>query len=348
MHSLRSELRQMPVIEETIDDNNSSSSDGDMPPALPEKSPRRQSDVHRSLAVTLKGQAQPRYPPPAYSLNTPPGSVGKAGIPSPSTKRKPAWLIRRGGWWRLALVALAILLCILALSLGLALGLRSRNFVSGSSSAASESDKTYPLQFPAGSYAFTTALASISTSCTSNPSTFRCFPFTTYNASSSGAAATYFWSIVQTASAPAAYVISAQSNPFVPQFRNLSLAILDRDTDGERLTFSFPMDLAITPSTALDSSNDAATCWFNDTVMAATIWTRKRAEFPVNITTSVSATSPSTDFEAWPFAMQVEQAAGAGSGVPNCVDSKECQYEEHVRTWVRRMAGITNDPEAGS
>lgn len=117
------------------------------------------------------------------------------------------------------------------------------------------------------------------------------------------------------------YTISAQPNPFVPQFRDISLSLLDRDTEAERLIFEFPLDLGITPSAALDDANTAATCWFNNTRMGATIWTRKRAEFPVNMTSSVNATNPSSEYDNWPFAVQVQQRTGEGVGIPSCVDS---------------------------
>lgn len=336
MRSLRS-VRHMPMIEEQGDSSDTHA------PALPEKSPMRYKGLGLA-SLHENGYHYPAFPPPAYSINTAPdtasASTGKHSIPLKSTK--PAWLTRRGGWWRLTLIALAVIACILALVLGLVLGLRRNKYVtepypeasiengtltgtysSPGPAAASDGTTTHALEFPAGSYAFNTALANISTSCTSNANTFRCYPFTTYNASGTGAAATFSWTITQVAASPTAqYMISAQANPFVPQFQNISLAVSGLDTESERLTFSFPLNLAITPAAAIDSSNSAATCWFNSTIMSATIYTRRRAEYPANMTSSVTATNPSSSFDPWPFAVEIEQKASSGPGIPDCVNSK--------------------------
>lgn len=141
MHSLRS-VQHMPVIEEHHNDY-SSISDTDMraaaslslsspsppPPALPKKSPRRTSYVY---AMRLKEQSSsyPFHPPPAYSPHTSPGmdidaeKVKLGEAPPPRKFRKPDFVTRRGGWWRLALIVVAVVACLLALALGLGLGLR--------------------------------------------------------------------------------------------------------------------------------------------------------------------------------------------------------------------------------
>jgi hypothetical protein len=120
-------------------------------------------------------------------------------------------------------------------------------------------------------------------------------------------------------------VISAASNPFVPQFSNVTLSLLDSDLATERLTFNFPMNAAVVPSSPLNSStNAAATCYFNHTVVSATLWTRKPAEYPRNLTSSVSSggngTHASTNFDNWPYAVQLAQVAGSGTGTPDCRD----------------------------
>ncbi|KAI1872258.1 uncharacterized protein JN550_003977 [Neoarthrinium moseri] len=301
---------QMPVIEE--DDNDTPGA-----PPLPEKSPRRSQLVAEQFM-----QPFPREPPPAYSINTPPATAstsspqGKEGLhDKPVKDKKPAWLAKRGGWWRVAAVAIVIIACILALALGLALGLRNR-----STPTTTESSESFPVVFPAGSYAFNTALANISTACTSNANTFRCYPYTTYSASKTASSATFYWTITQVGEA--AYMISAARNPFVPQFTNISVDLLDRGLATERMTFSFPLDLAIVPAVALDASNTAATCYFNGTTMGATIWTKKAAEYPSSANGSSATAQTSTSFGNWPYAVEVSQVANSGDGVPDCRDSK--------------------------
>ncbi|KAI0126581.1 hypothetical protein BJ170DRAFT_684168 [Xylariales sp. AK1849] len=296
-------IRHMPVIDE---DNH------DAPP-LPEKSTKR-SDL--GFGAHLK-HPPPGYPPPAYSNFSYSTTTNSNGPPSehPPKDIKPGWLARRGGWYRLALIGLVAAGCIIALAVGLALGLRHR-----SSTNSMSGNQSHPLLFPAGSYAFTTALANISRACTSNSNTFRCYPYTTYETSQTGSSATFYWTITQVSGWD--YVISAAPNPFVPQFTNVSLDVLDLDQTTERMTFNFTMNLAVVPDAPLDASNTAATCYFNDTVMGATIWTRKPAEFPQNLGSSVSSaangTQTSSDFDNWPYAVQVSQVAASGGNVPDC------------------------------
>lgn len=163
----------------------------------------------------------------------------------------------------------------------------------------------------------------MTTGCTSDPNTFRCYPFTTYNTSKTASSTTFFWTIAQVTGW--SYVISAAPNPFVPQFTNITLTLLDGNMDTERMTFSFPMTAAVIPSAPLDASNTAATCYFTRTTMSATIWTRKRAEYPVNLTTNVSngeeGSRSSDSFENWPYAVEIAQVSSTRDGPPDCKDS---------------------------
>lgn len=178
--------------------------------------------------------------------------------------------------------------------------------------------------FPAGSYSFTTALYDVKTDCTSNNSTFRCYPYRTYNQSRPDAANTYFWTITPVNSW--AYTISAAPNPFVPQFANLSLTQRDANQPGERLTFDFRMHgAAAAPPAALNNNDSrAATCYYHDMLVAGTVWTRRPAAFPANLTTPVSngggrgrPLAASTAFDPWPYAVRVVQST---RGAPDCRD----------------------------
>ncbi|KAK6219409.1 ATP-binding cassette long-chain fatty acid transporter pxa1 [Pestalotiopsis sp. IQ-011] len=246
--------------------------------------------------------------------------------------RRPAWLAGRGGWRRLALFATFVLVCVVGLVLGLVLGLRRNDPDSYLSSDAG--DAAAGQLFPAGSYAFQTALASTSTACTTNADTFRCFPYTTSNASAPGAEATFYWIISQSSSSYSSpqpeYVVSAAPNPFAARFVNVSAAVLDRGTASERLAFRLPLDLGVAAG-ALDPGDDsAATCWFNGTgvTLGATVWTRRRAaDFSSSSSSSsddtvASSSSASSNFAPWPFAVQVERLAVAAPEVPTCVTAE--------------------------
>lgn len=202
-------------------------------------------------------------------------------------------------------------------------GLVSRDsHPSGSPSASSQAQ-----QFPSGSYTFTTALANVTTNCTSNPDTFSCYPYSVYSpADPSRSSAAFTWVIAPAAfcsDADPRYVVSAPASPFAPSFSNVSMVLVDGGQATERLTFNFPMDIAVVPSKPLVAGRDtAATCYFNGTVMSATVWTRMRASYPATITDVPAPVNASTAFAPWPFAVEVAQVQQAGAGVPDCLDSR--------------------------
>ncbi|KAK8009030.1 hypothetical protein PG991_011581 [Apiospora marii] len=352
--SFQNIIHPLPVIEE-----DSASHDEDTP-RVPERSPMRISPLASAAGPT----STPRVttpPPPLRSRSVLPlqktthdGGGGSGGRPTrtllpiqrttgghgsgggddgPVAQQSEkadhsvkGWLAKRGGWYRAALMAALAVCTIVALTVGLVLGLRQRN---NPSATPSDQEGEQPVLFPAGSYSFTTALYDVKTDCTSNNDTFRCYPNKIYNQSrpdSPESESTYFWTISQVNSW--AYTITAAPNPFVPQFTNLSLTQLEANQPGERLTFTFQMHgAAVVPLATLGGGgNDtrSATCYYNDTVVTGTIWTRRPAAFPANLTTSVSngggkgrPLTASTTFDPWPYAVQVVQST---RDAPNCQD----------------------------
>jgi hypothetical protein len=138
--------------------------------------------------------------------------------------------------------------------------------------------------------------------------------------------ATFLWTIAERAGST--YEISTAPSSFMPQFTNASLNLIDGNQDSERLVFELGMMvLEVMPLEPVpgDGSGKATKCYFNDTVLSATIWTRKAAEYPTNLTTSVdnngNGTHTSDKFDPWPYAVEVSQVAGAGVGVPDCRDA---------------------------
>jgi hypothetical protein len=190
-------------------------------------------------------------------------------------------------------------------------------------------DMPPPNIFPAGSFAFTTSLANISTSCTTNPSTWRCYPYATYAQSPSLSLATFFWVITPLNSYT--YLISSTENPFAPMFTNLTLTLLDGNQYNERFVFNFTSDKVGVPAAALDEQNSAATCKFPVTVFRATIWTRRPGDLGKgsaggNSTSGGAggvgggAPASSAQFGSWPGQVEVMQTQRAGQDVPSCMD----------------------------
>ncbi|KAL6411248.1 hypothetical protein AUP68_04950 [Ilyonectria robusta] len=146
-----------------------------------------------------------------------------------------------------------------------------------------------------------------STKCTSNPSTWRCYPYT------DGDSAAFFWVI--TAESSSAYTISSTENPFAPSFVNRSLAIIDAGQSTERLRFSFSMAKSVVPSDKLTSDNRAATCIFDDTRFEATLWTRQRGN------RTIDPQPGDVKFGAWPGDAEIVQSKPGTTGPPKCEDT---------------------------
>ncbi|KAK3329320.1 hypothetical protein B0H66DRAFT_19057 [Apodospora peruviana] len=325
------------------------------PPVLPKKSPRR---VSRPPSTTMilsqyyMDQFQ-RGDFTSYSGSSgpPPYSGGSSESGTASDQLKPVrrrqedvtrrdrimdhrneWIARRGGWYRLTLLSILVVGLVVGLSVGLTVGLRKRN--------QQTPPEPLPIHlFPAGSYAFTTALANMSTGClgASTSGDWRCFPYTTYTPSSpSTAAATFYW-IIEPVTAWS-YVISSSDNPFAPSFTNLSLTLFDGNQDTERFTFDFVMAKGVAV-TVTDSSSDGSdrkrrdeasssptTCWFNSTRVSTTIWTRTRASYPANITSVPAPVNASSVFAPWPYKVDIQQIQDGGGQQqqqqPDCRDAQ--------------------------
>ncbi|CZS95296.1 hypothetical protein WAI453_011276 [Rhynchosporium graminicola] len=235
---------------------------------------------------------------------------------------------KRGGWKRLAIIAAIVILCLVGLIVGLAVGLRNKHNGSSSERSGSSSpnggasgtvvaapDSSNNATFPAGSYRFDTYLNTASANCTSNPATWRCYPYFTYATSPTQSTATFDWII--SPSIGNKYTISSTQNFFSIIFNNASLSLMNAGADDEHYFFQTMMDKPTKPVAQLGSQNVASTCFFNSTTLQGSLYTKMPKTFMVNNDTSSMDTNG--PFSAWPFAVKVEQVASAGSGTPTCL-----------------------------
>ena len=138
--------------------------------------------------------------------------------------------------------------------------------------------------------------------------------------------ATFNWIITNSSSMGGNYTISSTDNPFAINFTNASLALVDAGSSTERYTFSIPINKSVVPSPAITS--EMATCYFNNTNFEASLYTRLAKSYPENSSSVSTSSSPSSNatvgdgsaggFEAWPYAVEVTQSIGGGTGVPDC------------------------------
>jgi len=247
-------------------------------------------------------------------------------------------IAKRGGWKRLLVIAIVVILCIVGLVVGLVIGLRNRhksssyegpsryitmatltsihrNGGSTSGSGNSPSNPATSTVFPAGSYSLTTYLSTISTNCTSNPATWTCYPYTTYSQSPSASTATFQW-IIDPIPDSQNYTISSTDNLFSIVFSNLTLSLMNSGQSDEHYYFSTTMQKPTKPSVALTDQNLASTCYFNQTSFEGYLYTKMAKTFPSG---GANETDTGQPYAEWPYAVRVDQMSGGGSGTPTCL-----------------------------
>ncbi|KAB5549854.1 hypothetical protein GE09DRAFT_187189 [Coniochaeta sp. 2T2.1] len=309
----------MPIIAE----------DDSVPPAVPKRSASRRAGKPLTTPATVFNynyMPNSRTPsstiPSSSSDGTMPDRKPEVNNHHLEALRKQEWVARRGGWYKIMIITFLVVAAIIGLAVGLTLGLRKEN------SSSSTTDPT-PLStlFPAGNYTLSTALSSLTTSCSSSPQTWRCYPYTLYSPSlapsSNASTATFFWTITPKTSW--SYTISSTPNPFAPSFADIPLTLHDPNQYTEHFTFNFSLrhSSVVEGQLAPSSTTATTTCWFNSTVMAVTLWTRMRADFPAGIegvNVPVGGTGSDGGFATWPFRVEVRQTQLGGEGVPDCRD----------------------------
>ncbi|MCJ1479526.1 hypothetical protein MMC13_008212 [Lambiella insularis] len=301
--------------------------DGDVPPG-PYLQPKTQ---RRPFSKAWLLGSPPRHsyeePPPKYSLWDVTGPKGEKLMELRHNINANKHIAGRGGWKRLFLLVLMVIAIIVALAVGLSIGLRNRNNSSSSlapTTPLSINSSSPAEPFPIGSYSLVTFLDSVSVNCSSNPATWRCYPYVTYAQSPSFATATFNWIISGTQDN---YTISSSNDPFAINFADIPLTMADEGAANERYTFTTSINKVVVPSSAITSDNSMANCEYNNTVFAAALFTRMPNSYPSNLSATFSATSVATNgnsssdgFEPWPYAVSVSQIIAGGTGVPACYE----------------------------
>jgi len=265
--------------------------------------------------------------PPPYNNFDDEGVFGPKGEKLSDVRRgvqNNKWIAKRGGWKRLALIALIVIACIVGLAVGLTVGLYHNSNSKGgnsngpsggaSGSVGTPSNPASNTTFPAGSYRFDTFLDTVSTDCTNNSATWTCYPYLTYAQNPSVSAATFEW-IISPVENTQNYTISSTDNYFSITFSNLSLSLMNEGASNEYYFFQTNTQKLTKPAVQLGSQNVASTCYFNQTTFHGYLYTKMAKTY----TSSTNGTDSSGAFIPWPYAVKVEQVTGAGSDVPTCV-----------------------------
>ncbi|PBP25876.1 hypothetical protein BUE80_DR003136 [Diplocarpon rosae] len=233
--------------------------------------------------------------------------------------------VARGGWKRLAIIVVVVILCLVGLIVGLVFGLQNRkkksnkniNDQGGASGMINgPRNPAADITFPAGSYRIDTYLSTITTNCTSNPATWRCYPYFTYAQSPSQATATFDWIITPVENSNN-YTISSTQNYFSLVFANASLSLMNAGADDEHYFFQLSMQKPTKPAAQLGNQNVGSTCYFNSTTFRGSLYTKITKIFSSNDT---NGQTKSLVYAAWPYAVKVQQVAAAAQGTPTCLD----------------------------
>ena len=174
--------------------------------------------------------------------------------------------------------------------------------------------------FPIGKYTLNVHLDSVATDCTSNATTWKCFPYHTYDESPSESAATFIWIISPSApGSPTDLSISSTDDPFAPQFTNASLQLVDQGLQTERYQFNVSFDQMVAPLNNVH-------CFYDGTTLEGNLYTRLTQVFSnTSYTSTASSASPTSTPSSfvggqrnWPYAVNITQFIRGGADVPNC------------------------------
>ena len=296
-----------------------------------EATPRRRSWASFAYARRASGSSrvtQPTAPPPYGFVDEP---IEEGDGRKPVEGEKLAKLRKEDDegvhrpWWKRRRVVLLIVISILlvGLALGLGIGLGQKKKEQRKSAAGHKPDaEPEPLRFPLGSWTAGATLISAATACTSNPNTWRCYPYkiggaTLFDLTIANTSEVYAPnSTVESSAAggvPANLTVTSL-NPFAIPFTNQSLTYISSpdNATSARLTWTFEMAKSVMASASMGSNGATAKCLFRSAVFRGTLYLQApRSQEPMQ---------NGGDHE-WPYAVEIRQSARGGDGVPECRES---------------------------
>lgn len=160
-----------------------------------------------------------------------------------------------------------------------------------------------------------TYLANTTTSCTSNPSTWRCYPYSTYAQSPSNSFSTLQWRITTPTNSTLNLEISNTNPVFSYPFTNVPLTISNaNDVRLSAFTFDFTYRKQVVPDADITGDNTATRCYFNNTVVSVRLYNNAQGAGGVLQSPPAGQTTP-TAGTAWPYAIEYRESSPTG---PEC------------------------------
>lgn len=87
------------------------------------------------------------------------------------------------------------------------------------------------------------------------------------------------------------------------------------------------MQKTVIPNVTLAADGASTDCFYNGTMFSAVLYTKKKKTYPAQNTTSSSAPGA---YPPWPYAVEVQQQANGGPGVPDCYEMVNGNTAEYV------------------
>lgn len=170
-------------------------------------------------------------------------------------------------------------------------------------------------QFPIGTFAIQTYLASAQTNCTSNPSTWRCYPYNTYSQSTTNSFNTLQWRITSPTNSTLNLQISNTNPTFSYPFTNVPLILSNtNDVRLSAFTFDFTYRKQVVPNADITGDNSATRCYYNDTAVTVRLYNTDDGAGGVVLGAPAGQTT-ATSGTAWPYAIEYQETSPIG---PEC------------------------------
>lgn len=217
---------------------------------------------------------------------------------------------------KLCLGVVIILILATALAVGLGVGLTRQKRASSNNSENNSPSTPSPSseQFPIGTYSIPVYLATQATNCTSNPATWRCYPYTTYSPSSpSSSFSMLLWSITSPTDSTLNLLISNTNPSFSYPFTNVSLTLSNgNDPRLSAFTFTFSYRKQVVPTVDIAGDGSATRCYFDNTQVNVRLYSTAQGAGGnvVGPPNGVAHTG-----QTWPYAIEFVETEG---GAPQC------------------------------
>jgi len=182
--------------------------------------------------------------------------------------------------------------------------------------ATTDSSTETPGPFPLDLWSIPTYLATTNTSCTSNPSTWRCYPYTTYSPSTpSSSFSMLLWRITSRTNSTLDLQISNTDTVFSYPFTNQPLQLANiNDETLSAFAFNFTYRKQVVPTVDITGDNVATRCYYNNTLLSVRLYGAvPGASGPGAVVDSPVGSGNTT--REWPYAIDYEEVIGAG---PEC------------------------------